>query len=161
MPRITWNAAFLTTLVAIFGTTISPYLFFWQASQEAEDNTLITREAVGGCLPRKRLELFNAFARILWWAGVFQPYRASNYFHYSCHAQQGRHHGCRNIRASRQALKPVAGNLAFVIFSLGIIGTGLLAVRTPGSAAYAVGEALKCRLASRESRNTPRRFIQY
>ena len=73
------------------------------------------------------------------------PYRASNYFHYSCHAQQGRHHGCSETSAqAAQALKPVAGNLAFVIFALGIIGTGLLAVPVlAGSAAYAVGEAFK------------------
>jgi NRAMP (natural resistance-associated macrophage protein)-like metal ion transporter len=145
VPRITWNAAFLTTLVAIFGTTISPYLFFWQASQEAEDERVDLRAKPLVEAPQQAPEAFEriradtlvgmAFSNIIALAIIFTTAATLNKA------------GITNIETSAQAaeaLKPVAGNFAFVVFALGIIGTGLLAVPVlAGSAAYAVGEAFK------------------
>jgi NRAMP (natural resistance-associated macrophage protein)-like metal ion transporter len=145
VPRITWNAAFLTTLVAIFGTTISPYLFFWQASQEAEDEHLDSRAKPLVKAPGQAPQAFEriradtlvgmAFSNIIALAIIFTT------------AATLHKAGITNIETSAQAaeaLKPVAGNLAFVVFALGIVGTGLLAVPVlAGSAAYAVGEAFK------------------
>jgi NRAMP (natural resistance-associated macrophage protein)-like metal ion transporter len=145
VPHVTWNAAFLTTLVAIFGTTISPYLFFWQASQEAEDERVNSHakplvEAPGQApraFDRIRADTLvgMAFSNIIALAIIFTT------------AATLHKTGITNIETSAQAaeaLKPVAGNLAFVVFALGIIGTGLLAVPIlAGSAAYAVGEAFK------------------
>jgi NRAMP (natural resistance-associated macrophage protein)-like metal ion transporter len=145
VPHVTWNAAFLTTLVAIFGTTISPYLFFWQASQEAEDERVNSHakplvEAPGQApraFDRIRADTLvgMAFSNIIALAIIFTT---ATTLHKT---------GITNIETSAQAaeaLKPVAGNLAFVVFALGIIGTGLLAVPIlAGSAAYAVGEAFK------------------
>ena len=145
VPHITWNAAFLTTLVAIFGTTISPYLFFWQASQEAEDERVDLRAKPLVEAPEQAPQAFEriradtlmgmAFSNLIALAIIFTTAATLNKA------------GITNIETSAQAaeaLKPVAGNLAFVVFALGIIGTGLLAVPVlAGSAAYAVGEAFK------------------
>ena len=145
VPHITWNAAFLTTLVAIFGTTISPYLFFWQASQEAEDERVDLHAKPLVEAPKQAPQAFEriradtlvgmAFSNIIALAIIFTT------------AATLHKAGITNIETSAQAaeaLKPVAGNLAFVVFALGIIGTGLLAVPVlAGSAAYAVGEAFK------------------
>ena len=130
----------LLTVVAVFGTTISPYLFFWQAGQEVEDvqaggNEPPTAQAVRQHLRRIKVDtivgmtLSNliAFFIILSTAATL-------------HAS-----GVRDIQTSAQAaeaLRPLAGELSFLLFSLGIIGTGLLAVPVlAGSAAYAVAEA--------------------
>ena len=145
VPHITWNAAFLTTLVAIFGTTISPYLFFWQASQEAEDERVDSRAKPLVDAPEQAPQAFEriradtlvgmAFSNLIALAIIFTTAATLNKA------------GITDVETSAQAaqaLKPVAGNLAFVIFALGIIGTGLLAVPVlAGSAAYAVGEAFK------------------
>jgi len=145
IPHITWNTAFLTTLVAIFGTTISPYLFFWQASQEAEDERVDSRAKPLVDAPEQAPQAFEriradtlvgmAFSNLIALAIIFTTAATLNKA------------GITDVETSAQAaeaLKPVAGNLAFVIFALGIIGTGLLAVPVlAGSAAYAVGEAFK------------------
>jgi NRAMP (natural resistance-associated macrophage protein)-like metal ion transporter len=143
LPSLTWDRAYLTTIVAVIGTTISPYLFFWQASEEAEDVREIPRRKALKSAPMQgeaalfRIELdtltgmaasnFVALAIILTTAATL-------------HAE-----GVTNIETSAQAaaaLRPIAGSYASVIFALGIIGTGLLAVPVlAGSAAYAIGEA--------------------
>jgi NRAMP (natural resistance-associated macrophage protein)-like metal ion transporter len=143
LPSLTWDRAYLTTIVAVIGTTISPYIFFWQASEEAEDVHEIPRRKalinapIQGEAALFRIELdtlagmaasnFVALAIILTTAATL-------------HAE-----GVSNIETSAQAaaaLRPIAGSYASVIFALGIIGTGLLAVPVlAGSAAYAIGEA--------------------
>jgi NRAMP (natural resistance-associated macrophage protein)-like metal ion transporter len=143
LPSLAWDRAYITTIVAVIGTTISPYLFFWQASEEAEDVREIPRRKALKSAPMQgkaalfRIELdtltgmaaanFVALAIILTTAATL-------------HAQ-----GITNIETSAQAaaaLQPIAGSYASVIFALGIIGTGLLAVPVlAGSAAYAIGEA--------------------
>jgi NRAMP (natural resistance-associated macrophage protein)-like metal ion transporter len=143
IPTFTSDVAFWTTIVAILGTTISPYLFFWQASQEAEDikhvpmrKALIRAPKQGpGAFERIRLDTYvgMAFSNLV--ALAIMVTTAA-----TLHAN-----GITDVATSSQAaqaLKPVAGELAFGIFTLGIVGTGLLAVPVlAGSAAYALGEA--------------------
>ncbi len=144
-PSISFQSDYLTTLIAILGTTISPYLFFWQASQEVEEvqtkpeeePLFRAPEQAPEQLSRIKLDTFTgmAFSNIV---AFFIILTAA----VSLHAR-----GQINIESAQQAaeaLRPIAGNFAFLLFSIGIIGTGLLAVPVlAGSAAYAVGEALK------------------
>ncbi|MGG6896161.1 NRAMP family divalent metal transporter [Rhizobium sp. BR 315] len=143
VPRIVWDAPFFTTAVAILGTTISPYLFFWQASEEAEDEridrsehplVLAPREAPAA-LRRIRADTLTgmAFSNIIAIAIIVTTAATLNKA------------GVTNIESSAQAadaLRPIAGNFAFVVFAIGILGTGLLAVPVlAGSSAYAIAEA--------------------
>ena len=143
VPSFSSDGAFWTTVVAILGTTISPYLFFWQASQEVEDikavperQPLVTKPRQGpNALERIRLDTYvgMAFSNLVALAIIITTAA-------TLHAT-----GATDIDTSSQAaeaLKPVAGAFAFTVFTLGIVGTGLLAVPVlAGSAAYAVGEA--------------------
>jgi NRAMP (natural resistance-associated macrophage protein)-like metal ion transporter len=142
VPRFTWSADYFTTIVAIFGTTISPYLFFWQASQEAEDQRVdVTKQP----LIDKHYGAQKEFHRIR--ADTIVGMAFSNLIALSIimtaaatlHAA-----GKTDIQTSAQAaeaLKPIAGAFAEIIFALGIVGTGLLAIPVlAGATAYAVGE---------------------
>jgi NRAMP (natural resistance-associated macrophage protein)-like metal ion transporter len=142
-PRPTINANYFLMVVAVLGTTISPYLFFWQASQEVEEmNQGRTRRPLreltrGGLTELDRIKvdtivgmIFSnliAFSIILTTAAVLNA------------------HGVTNINSATQAaeaLRPLAGNFTFLLFALGIIGTGMLAIPVlAGSAAYGVAEA--------------------
>lgn len=142
IPRISWKSDFLTTLVAIAGTTISPYLFFWQASEEAEDVRVKPERAP---LVRAWRQAPSAFARIR--ADTLAGMAFSNLIAISIMVTTAatlNAHGVTNIETSAQAaqaLKPIAGEFASLIFAVGIIGTGLLAIPVlAGSAAYAVAE---------------------
>ena len=142
IPHVQWTSAFLTTLVAILGTTISPYLFFWQASQEAEDQRVDHNKQP---LAEKHYGASKEFRRIR--ADTIVGMAFSNLIAISIitiAAATLNATGKTNIETSAQAaeaLKPIAGNFAEFIFALGIIGTGLLAVPVlAGSAAYAIGE---------------------
>ena len=148
VPTIIWNPIFFTTLVAIFGTTISPYLFFWQASQEAEDQRV---DADAKPLLKAPGQAGPEFRRIR--ADTLIGMAFSNLIALSIivTAAASLHRaGTTNIESSAQAaeaLRPVAGEFAFVLFALGIIGTGLLAVPVlAGSAAYAIGETFGWRV---------------
>jgi NRAMP (natural resistance-associated macrophage protein)-like metal ion transporter len=143
VPRLTWSADYFTTVVAILGTTISPYLFFWQASQEAEDQRVDGRKHP---LIERHYGARREFSRIR--ADTITGMAFSNLIALSIivtaaatlHAA-----GKTDIQSSAEAaeaLRPIAGPFAEAIFALGIIGTGLLAVPVlAGAAAYAVGEA--------------------
>ncbi len=142
VPHIQWTSAFLTTLVAILGTTISPYLFFWQASQEAEDQRVDARKQP---LADKHYGAAREFHRIR--ADTMVGMAFSNLIAISIiitAAATLNATGKTDIETSAQAaeaLRPIAGAMAEFIFALGIIGTGLLAVPVlAGSAAYAIGE---------------------
>ena len=148
IPMIEPGSAALIMIVAILGTTISPYLFFWQASQEAEDvrefndREPLVEDPLEGRKELKRIELdtligmaasnFVALTIILTTAATLNA------------------NGITDIQTSAdaaEALRPVAGPWAATIFALGIVGTGLLAVPVlAGSAAYAIGEAMKWRV---------------
>jgi len=142
IPHVQWTSAFLTTLVAILGTTISPYLFFWQASQEAEDQRIDAKKQP---LAEKHYGAEKEFHRIR--ADTIVGMAFSNLIAVSIiitAAATLNAAGKTDIETSAQAaeaLKPIAGAFAEFIFALGIIGTGLLAVPVlAGSAAYAIGE---------------------
>jgi len=141
VPELQWNAAYATALVAILGTTISPYLFFWQAAQEIEEQhrhhakpLCVTPRDAGPELNRIRIDTLTgmAFSTIVSLVIVFATAA-------TLHAS-----GVRDIETSSQAaeaLRPIAGQFAFAMFAIGIIGTGMLAVPVlAGSAAYAVSE---------------------
>ena len=134
-------------IVAIFGTTISPYLFFWQASQEAEESRLSHRARYRSEAARKK-----AFKEIALdtWVGMCASNFIAFFIIVTTAATLGAH-GVTKIETAAQAaeaLRPIAGELAFALFAAGIIGTGLLAVPVlAGSAAYAVAEALDFRAA--------------
>ena len=141
VPQLQWNADYATAVVAILGTTISPYLFFWQAGQEIEEQhrrhakplCIAPREA-GPELKRIRTDTLIGmlFSTVTSLAIVFSTAATLNAT------------GITDIETSAQAaeaLRPVAGSFAFGLFAFGIIGTGLLAVPVlAGSAAYAVTE---------------------
>jgi NRAMP (natural resistance-associated macrophage protein)-like metal ion transporter len=142
VPQVQWTTAFLTTLVAILGTTISPYLFFWQASQEAEDQRVDARKQP---LAEKHYGALREFHRIR--ADTVVGMAFSNLIAVSIiitAAATLNATGRTDIETSAQAaeaLRPIAGAMAEFVFALGIIGTGLLAVPVlAGSAAYAIGE---------------------
>jgi NRAMP (natural resistance-associated macrophage protein)-like metal ion transporter len=142
VPRFELSGDSLTLIVAIFGTTISPYLFFWQSSQEVEDEEADPKARPLLERPRQaKRELYRIGLET--WIGM----GASNlvaFFIILTTAVTLHASGHTDIQTSEQAaaaLKPIAGEYAFLLFSLGIVGTGLLAVPVlAGSAAYAVGE---------------------
>ncbi len=141
-PKLQFNAAYLTVVVAVLGTTISPYLFFWQAEEEVED----TKEREGAKplerAPEQAPEEFRRI-RIDTYIGMGLSSLVALFIMVTAAATLNAH-GVTNIQTSAQAaeaLRPIAGPLVFVIFALGIVGTGLLAVPVlAGSAAFALGE---------------------
>ena len=146
-PRLAINHDMLLMVVAVFGTTISPYLFFWQAGQEMEDTHTGTGTGTGlGGAPLTLQEVRRHLRRIK--ADTVVGMTFSNliaFFIILSTAATLHAAGVTDIQTSAQAaeaLRPLAGDLTFLLFSLGIIGTGLLAVPVlAGSAAYAVAEA--------------------
>ncbi|MBC7712314.1 MAG: divalent metal cation transporter [Rhizobacter sp.] len=144
LPQISWKAEYITTMVAIFGTTISPYLFFWQASQEVEDQELNPNAHALKNAPEQVKENFHRI-KIDTYVGMgFSNLVA--FFIILTAAATLHMHGVTNIQTSADAanaLRPIAGDFAFFLFSCGIIGTGLLAIPVlAGSSAYAMAEAL-------------------
>jgi NRAMP (natural resistance-associated macrophage protein)-like metal ion transporter len=143
VPHLALSSAALTTIVAVFGTTISPYLFFWQASEEVEDEEA---DADARPLVEKPEQAASELKRIRWDTYVGMAF--SNliaFFIILTTAVTLFRSGHTDIQTSADAaaaLRPIAGDFAFLLFTLGIVGTGLLA--TPvlaGSAAYALSEA--------------------
>jgi NRAMP (natural resistance-associated macrophage protein)-like metal ion transporter len=144
LPRMDWSAAAVTLVVAIFGTTISPYLFFWQAAQEVEETASaasggrrVNAASTGRQLRRIELDTIAgmtfsnliALAIIISAAATLHP---AGITHIETSAQ------------AAEALRPIAGPFAFALFCLGIVGTGMLAVPVlAGSAAYAVAETFR------------------
>ena len=148
IPTLSASTTFWTSVVAILGTTISPYLFFWQASQEVEEVEATSKRdplkfaphQAGSALARIRLDTYigMAFSNLVAIAIIVIIVTTAATLHVE---------GITNIQTSSEAaeaLRPVAGRFAFSLFTLGILGTGLLAVPVlAGSAAYAIGEARK------------------
>ncbi|HEX3631488.1 MAG TPA: Nramp family divalent metal transporter [Casimicrobiaceae bacterium] len=143
LPRMNLSGEAVTLVVAIFGTTISPYLFFWQAAQEVEDGAAASRtKRVNEASTRRQLRRIEfdtiagmtfsnliALAIIVSAAATLHP---AGITHIETSAQ------------AAEALRPIAGPFAFVLFCLGIVGTGMLAVPVlAGSAAYAVAETFR------------------
>lgn len=145
MPSASFGSDYVVAVVAVFGTTISPYLFFWQASQEVEEQ----RAAEGEEPLKEAPEQASAHLRRIK-VDTYIGMGFSNliaFFIILTAAVTLHLHGVTDIETSAQAseaLRPIAGEYAFLLFSAGIVGTGLLAVPVlAGSAAYAVAESFK------------------
>lgn len=148
IPRMAWDAESITMIVAVFGTTLSPYLFFWQASQEVEE-----QKADPDAMPLRHAP--KALARRVLERVKVDTYIGMGFsnlvafFIILTAAVTLNANGVTNVETSAQAanaLRPIAGEFAFLLFSLGIIGTGLLAVPVlAGSAAYAMAGAFRWR----------------
>jgi NRAMP (natural resistance-associated macrophage protein)-like metal ion transporter len=146
-PHFAFTKSSVALIVAVFGTTISPYLFFWQASQEVEE---IRNDASTRALRTRPKDARAQLRRIR--ADTLIGMGFSNlvaFFIVLTTAVTLGAHGITDIQSSSQAaeaLRPVAGEFAFLLFALGIIGTGMLAVPVlAGSAAYAVTESFRWR----------------
>jgi len=147
VPHIDWrNADYIAMFIAVLGTTISPYLFFWQASLETEEIRNNEKQEPLKAAPRQARRQFERI-RIDTYAGMTVSNVVAYFIILTAAATIHPHWTQDSIRTAQEAaeaLKPAAGRAASLIFALGIIGTGLLAVPVlAGSAAYAVGEALK------------------
>lgn len=146
LPQIALDRDLLLTIVAVFGTTISPYLFFWQASQEAEESRLSYRWRRKAA-PQLSPAAFRHIARDTWTGMIVSNLVAFSIIVTTAATLHA--HGLTKITTAAQAaeaLRPIAGFFTFALFSAGIIGTGLLAVPVlAGSAAYAVAETFHLR----------------
>ena len=159
IPRITLSREYLLMFVAIMGTTISPYLFFWQAAQNAEQDALIMRRIVGR--PRRAVQReLRAAARDVNAGMLF-----SNLIMYFIILTAGatlHRAGITNVQTAEQAataLRPIAGDAAALLFTLGLVGTGMLGVPVlAGSAAYAIAEAAAWRAGMDEKVHNARQF---
>jgi len=143
-PKLTLNPGAAAMVVGIFGTTISPYLFFWQASEEVED---MHAEHGEPPLLRDPAAAPVELRRIKWdtWSGMFYS-DITAYFIILATAVTLNVAGITDIQTAAQAagaLRPLAGDFAFILFALGILGVGLIGVPVlAGSAAYALAEAM-------------------
>lgn len=142
-PTFKFNGDQILLVCAVLGTTISPYLFFWQTSQEVEDSILkgqtslrLRQEAVSN----KEIKLMRQDV----WSGMFLSNLVMFFIIAACAATLFQH-GITNITTAADAaaaLKPIAGDQAYLLFALGIIGTGMLAIPVlAGSASYAMSES--------------------
>jgi len=148
IPEATWNVHYVVAIVAVFGTTISPYLFFWQASQEVEEQRAAPTEQPLKVAPDQARRNLR---RIKTDTYVGMAYSNLIAFFIILTAAVTLHaHGLTDVSTSSQAalaLRPLAGPFAFYLFAAGIVGTGLLAVPVlAGSAAYAVAETFNWRM---------------
>ncbi len=146
VPHVALNSSFIAMMVAILGTTISPYLFFWQASSEVDElraaghTTKERRQSVSR--PELRAARIDVavgmlFSQVVMYCIILT---GAVVLHGSGHTN------IQSAQEAAQALKPLAGPFAFVLFSIGLIGTGLLAIPVlAGSAAYAIKEVLGIR----------------
>ncbi len=143
-PTFSLNSDAATVVVGVFGTTISPYLFFWQASEEVED---MQRRKKSPPLVRDSRAAGKELRRISWdtWSGMFYS-DVTAWFIMLATAVTLHTAGVKDIQTAAQAagaLRPIAGNFAYMLFALGIIGVGLIGVPVlAGSAGYALAEAM-------------------
>jgi Mn2+/Fe2+ NRAMP family transporter len=144
LPQFTPKSEAATVVVGVFGTTISPYLFFWQASEEVED---MQRRDGAAPLLADSLAARPELRRIRWdtWSGMFYS-DVTAFFIILATAVTLNVAGVKDIETAAQAasaLRPLAGDFAFIVFALGILGVGLIGVPVlAGSAAYALSEAM-------------------
>jgi NRAMP (natural resistance-associated macrophage protein)-like metal ion transporter len=159
VPQIEFRATYLATFLGVMGTTISPYLFFWQAAQEVEEEREKGRRTIHQRQGATDEELRSAQIDVItgmFFAGIVM------YFIVLTTGATLHASGNREIETARdaaEALRPLAGDAAYLIFSIGLIGTGMLGVPVlAGSAAYAVAEAMHWRASLDAKPRTARRF---
>jgi NRAMP (natural resistance-associated macrophage protein)-like metal ion transporter len=158
VPHLEWSRGFLAVLVAILGTTISPYLFFWQAAEEVEEERAKGRtlaQSKGATTGELRTARADTIAGMLFSNFIM-------YFIILTTAATLHAHGQTDITSARQAaeaLRPLAGNGAYLLFTMGLIGTGMLGVPIlVGSCAYAVAEAAVWRGSMADKPRSARKF---
>jgi len=159
VPHVEWSAKYWATLVGIFGTTISPYLFFWQASQEVEEERKqgeLTVEARKGATTAELRKSRNDVITGMFFSNLIM------YFIILTTAATLHAHGKTTISTAQdaaEALRPLAGRGAYWLFSLGLIGAGMLGVPVlAGSSAYAVAEGAAWRGSLADHAGTARGF---
>jgi NRAMP (natural resistance-associated macrophage protein)-like metal ion transporter len=149
IPHIEWTKDYIAVLVGLLGTTISPYLFFWQAAQEVEEDRDHGKTTVAQRRGSTNKELRIAMKDVV--TGMLLS-NVVMYFIILTTATTLNAHGMKNIETAKQAaeaLRPLAGKGAYWLFTLGLIGTGMLAVPVlAGSCAYAIAEGAKWSSAS-------------
>jgi NRAMP (natural resistance-associated macrophage protein)-like metal ion transporter len=159
VPEVHFETRYLTTLLAILGTTISPYLFFWQAAQEVEEEKQVGRKTVGQRIGASDTELRDARDDVVSGMAISV---VVFYFIILTTGATLYPAGMRDIETASQAaeaLRPLAGDAAYILFSLGLIGTGFLGVPVlAGSAAYAVAEASAWRAGMNERPRMAKKF---
>jgi Mn2+/Fe2+ NRAMP family transporter len=159
VPSLSLDPVYVATLVGILGTTISPYLFFWQASQEVEEEKARGRRTLAQRRGATEHELRDARLDVN--TGMFFS-NLVMYFIILATASTLYRAGLRDIQTAREAaeaLRPLAGNTAYLLFALGLIGTGLLAIPVlAGSASFAVAELFGWRSGLDLSPRRGRRF---
>ncbi len=160
LPKLSLSSEAAAMVVGIFGTTISPYLFFWQASQEVEDMSV----SGGKALVRESLAVGKSeIRRIQWdtWSGMLYSNVAA-YFIILATAVTLNVAGVTDITTAAQAaeaLRPLAGEFAYLLFALGILAVGLIAVPVlAGSAAYALSEVFGWRASLEDSAKQDKKF---
>jgi NRAMP (natural resistance-associated macrophage protein)-like metal ion transporter len=161
LPSLSYQADYWMALVAVLGTTISPYLFFWQTSQEAEEVRTHKKEHA---LKKRPAEALGQFRRIALDTRIGMTFSNVVAFFIilttavTLHAS-GVGQGIHTAADAARALEPLAGRLAFALFALGVIGTGMLAVPVlTGSAAYAVAETFHWRASLESKPEKARKF---
>jgi NRAMP (natural resistance-associated macrophage protein)-like metal ion transporter len=160
VPQMSWQKDYIVVIVAVLGTTISPYLFFWQSSEEAEDERV---DPAARSLIERPEEARREIRRIE--IDTYVGMGLSNlvaFFIMVTTAATLHANGVTDVQTSEQAaeaLRPIAGQFAFIIFALGILGTGLLAVPVlAGSSAYALAEAMRWQAGLGRSPSEAKRF---
>ena len=160
VPHIQWTRSYMAVMVGILGTTISPYLFFWQAAEEVEEDRKRGKVTVKQRRGATNMELSAATSDVL--TGMFFS-NLVMFFIILTTAATLHAHGVQNIETARQAseaLRPLAGAGAYWLFTLGLVGTGMLGVPVlAGSCAYTIAEAASWRGASLN--NKPDRAPQF
>jgi len=146
VPKLSFNKEEILIVCAILGTTISPYLFFWQTSQEVEEQILMGKTTVHLRRPTDAKDVKSMRADV--WSGML----LSNLVMFFIIAACGSilfPHGVTHIQSAAQAaeaLRPFAGNATYFLFAIGIIGTGMLAIPVlAGSSSYALAESFRWR----------------
>lgn len=159
LPKISLDSGYLMTLVAILGTTISPYLFFWQAAEEVEEEKSMGRMTVGHRMGASRVELKDARNDVVFGMSISV---VVFYFIILTTGATLYKAGLRDIQTAREAaeaLRPLAGDAAYILFAIGLIGTGFLGVPVlAGSAAYAISEAGAWRAGINEKPRMAKKF---
>jgi NRAMP (natural resistance-associated macrophage protein)-like metal ion transporter len=149
LPHVAWTRSYMSVLVGILGTTISPYLFFWQAAEEVEEDRKHGKTTVAQRRGSTNQELRAAKEDVF--TGMFFS-NLVMFFIILTTAATLHVHGIQNIETARQAseaLRPLAGPGAYWLFTLGLVGTGMLAVPVlAGSCAYTIAEAASWKRAS-------------
>jgi NRAMP (natural resistance-associated macrophage protein)-like metal ion transporter len=159
VPQVEWSSAYLTTIVAILGTTISPYLFFWLASHEVEAEKAMGRRTRSARRGATDAELSDARFDVI--AGVALSNIVLFFIVLATASTLFRagHHDIETTRQAAEALRPLASDAAYGLFAIGLIGSGLLAVPVlAGSASFAIAELLAWRAGLDEPFRRARRF---